>query len=265
MNPGLDAEFLAAEERRDPDGFRGEYLAELVGSGGAFLDPELVDSAVVSRGELDPDACDSWIAGYDPSFTSDPSAVVLVARDRTVRDRLVVGCVRTWPPPKGRKTEREARRVLEDRVLGEVADLCERYGVRAVCTDNYLPASSTRPCEGVVSGSRHEPLTTASKLELFSGVRARLASGSLELSDDPLLVSGAEAAPLHLPGRRASGGDARLQGTHCDSAIALALAVAYIDKDGPPGTGSRFSLPGEDRASVAVFGISREVEVPSTS
>ena len=49
MNPSLTGQFLEAEERRDPDNYRGEYLAELVGSGGALLEPELVDNAIASR------------------------------------------------------------------------------------------------------------------------------------------------------------------------------------------------------------------------
>jgi hypothetical protein len=61
MNPTLDAGFLAAEERRDPEGFRGEYLAELVGSGGSFLDPELIENNVAGRGELDPGDADGWV------------------------------------------------------------------------------------------------------------------------------------------------------------------------------------------------------------
>ncbi len=36
-NPAIDRGFLAAEERRDPESFRSEYLAEFVGSGGAFF------------------------------------------------------------------------------------------------------------------------------------------------------------------------------------------------------------------------------------
>ena len=38
MNPTLDPGLLALEERRDPDGFAAEYLAQFTGSGGAFLD-----------------------------------------------------------------------------------------------------------------------------------------------------------------------------------------------------------------------------------
>src|SRR5581483_3503570 len=236
MNPTLDRAFLEAEERRDPDGFRGEYLAELVGSGGAFLDAELVESCVASRGELEPNACDAWVAGYDPSFTKDPSAVVLVGRDRTVPDRLVVGCVRSWPPPKARKTVREARRVLEDRVLGEVADVCERYHVKAVCTDNFMPGTVNAALRRRGLWVESMTLTTQSKAEMFSGVRARLAAGSLELYDEPLLVSELKRLRSTFRGGSRQVETPRLQGTHCDTAIALGLAVAYLDRHGPPST-----------------------------
>lgn len=236
MNPTLDAGFLAAEERRDPDGYRGEYLAELVGSGGAFLDPDLIEGCVASRGELDPDACDSWIAGFDPSFSKDPAAVVLVGRDKTIPGRLVVGCVRTWQPPKGRKTEREQRRLVEDRVLGEVCDVCERYRVRAVCTDNYLPSVVNEALRR--RGLWVEPmtLTTGSKVEMFAGIRARLANGSLELFEDPTLIAELKRLRSSFRGGSRQVETPRLQGTHCDTAVALGLAVQWIDKDGAPGT-----------------------------
>ncbi|MBA3841749.1 MAG: terminase, partial [Actinobacteria bacterium] len=39
VNPTLDPAFLSREHARDPEAFRAEYLAEFVGSGGAYIDP----------------------------------------------------------------------------------------------------------------------------------------------------------------------------------------------------------------------------------
>ena len=54
-NPTIDPAFLAAEERRDPEGFRAEYLAEFVGSGGSV--PRRRERAGVRR---------PWRASCDP-------------------------------------------------------------------------------------------------------------------------------------------------------------------------------------------------------
>jgi hypothetical protein len=254
MNPTLDAEFLAAEERRDPDSFRGEYLAELIGSGGAFLAPEMIETCVASRGELDPGDADGWIAGFDPSFTKDPAAVALVGRSRETPDRLLVGAVRTWPPPKGRRRPQGAdRRALEDTLLSEVANVCQRFCVRTVVTDGYAA--------GVVHealrrrGFWVEPytLTTVSKVEMFSNLKARLTAGSIELYDEPTLLAELKRLRSTFRGGSRQIETPRLQGTHCDTAIALALAVQHIDRDRVPGAG----LPGlvrvEDTAGL-VFG-----------
>jgi hypothetical protein len=53
-NPSISPEFLQAEERRDPESYKSEYLARFVGSGGAFFDPDNVAAAVSLRGELRP-------------------------------------------------------------------------------------------------------------------------------------------------------------------------------------------------------------------
>ena len=95
VNPTIDAGFFEAEQARDPESFRSEYLAEFVGSGGAFLDPEVVEAAVADRGELLPEHATSWVAGLDPAFASDPFGLALVGR----RDgQLVLGWVQAWTP-----------------------------------------------------------------------------------------------------------------------------------------------------------------------
>jgi hypothetical protein len=239
MNPTLDADFLASEERRDPDGFRGEYLAELIGSGGAFLDPELIETCVASRGELDPGDADAWVAGFDPSFAKDPAALVIVGRSRENRDRLLVGAVRTWQPPKGRKRPEGAdRRALEDKLLSEVCEVCERYGVRTVATDGYMAGVVHEALRRRGLWVEAHTLTTASKVELFSNLKARLTAGSIELPDDATLISELRRLRSTFRGGSRQVETPRLQGTHCDTAIGLALAVQHLDRDGRPGKGT---------------------------
>ena len=55
MNPTLDAKFLEAERKRDPEFFAREYLAEFWESASQFLPAEMVDAAIVpDRYELVP-------------------------------------------------------------------------------------------------------------------------------------------------------------------------------------------------------------------
>src|SRR5207302_3454670 len=63
VNPTIPTAFFEQEQARDPEGFKGEYLAEFVGSGAAFLDPDRIAEAVADRGELAPEQATGWIAG----------------------------------------------------------------------------------------------------------------------------------------------------------------------------------------------------------
>ena len=51
-NPGVDGKLLEREQRRDPESFKSEYLAEFTGSGDAYLDFDRIE--VADRDELPP-------------------------------------------------------------------------------------------------------------------------------------------------------------------------------------------------------------------
>jgi hypothetical protein len=54
-NPTITAAFLALEQARDPDSYAYEYEAQFLGGGGAYLNEDVIGSAVVDRGELPPE------------------------------------------------------------------------------------------------------------------------------------------------------------------------------------------------------------------
>lgn len=242
MNPTLTEEFLQAEQERDPESYRGEYLAELIGSGGAFIDPESVDLNVAPRLELRPGELVNAVAGFDPSFSKDPAAVTIVGRDFHNPDRLRVGYVQTWIPDKGQKMDAAGRRALEDRLLTEVCDTLQRYGVRTVVTDNYAAGIVNEALARRGFWVEPYPLTMGSKLEMFLAVKARLLNGTLELYEHETLVAELKRLRSQFRGGSRQVETPRLGGTHCDSAIALALAVQFIDRDGAPGTALPFMV-----------------------
>ena len=100
MNPMVDESFLAREEARDPDAYRGEYLAEFLASGSAFLDLERV--SIADRGVLPKAACPSWVAGLDPAFSSDPFGLAIIGKDTSEHPpRLRLGFANAYLPLKG--------------------------------------------------------------------------------------------------------------------------------------------------------------------
>jgi hypothetical protein len=242
---------LARERERDPEGFRSEYLAEFVGGGAAYLDPERVADAVADRGELLPDQATGWVAGLDPGFASDPLGLALVGRvppDLTQLpatlpappDRLVLGLARAWKPARHKATSFEERRAVEDRVVAEVADVCLRYRA-AVVTDQYLAPA-------VVDALRRRgldvwatPMTAASKTAAFGELRARLYGGTPELYPEPTLIAELRRLRARHAAGQASVVNPGVGGSHGDLAQALALAVLAH------GTG-RVGAPGEASA-----------------
>jgi hypothetical protein len=178
---------LARERERDPEGFRSEYLAEFVGGGAAYLDPERVADAVADRGELLPDQATGWVAGLDPGFASDPLGLALVGRvppDLTQLpatlpappDRLVLGLARAWKPARHKATSFEERRAVEDRVVAEVADVCLRYRA-AVVTDQFCAPAVVDALRRRGLNVWATPMTAASKTAAFEWRRIREAGG----------------------------------------------------------------------------------------
>lgn len=251
-NPSIDAAFLAQEERRDPEAFRSEYLAEFAGSGAAFLDPERIEAALVDRMELAPEFCMDWIAGLDPAFSSDPFGLAIVGRDPVDRRQLRLGLVRVWKPSRAKPGSFEERRAIEDAVLDEVAEVCLRYRARVV-TDQYAARSLVDYLQRRGLSVRTEPMTAASKTASFTALRARLNLGGLELYPEPGLVSELRRLRTRYAAGAPSVVNPRAGGSHGDMAQALALAVFEHDRHGVGGGfdewGRRFDARRADRAN----------------
>lgn len=222
VNPTLDPSFLSREHARDPEGFRSEYLAEFVGGGGAFLDPERIAAAVADRAEIPPEHGTMWVAGLDPAFSSDPFGLALVGRDPQNQRRMVLGLARSW---RSRSVESfDERRVLEDAVLNEVATICKRYGATVV-TDQYVAGPVTEYLSRRGLNVRAIPMTATSKTAAYTELRARLYTHGLELYDHPELVQELRRLRTRYAAGHAAVVNPRVGGSHGDMAQALALAV----------------------------------------
>lgn len=233
MNPTVDAAFLAREEQRDPEAFRSEYLAEFVGSGGAFLDPEVIAAAVAERQELPPEAGTGWVAGLDPAFSSDPFGLAIVGRDRANPERLVLGRAQAWQPRRRLRgalskaaglVTFDEKRTHEDAVLEEVAKVCKRYRARVV-TDQFAAPQIVSRLRALGLSVRALPMTASSKTEVFLELRARLNTGELELYPEEQLLGELRRLRTRYTAGSSSVVNPRVGGSHGDMAQALALAV----------------------------------------
>ena len=231
MNPTIAPAFLEQERARDPDGYRSEYEAEFVGSGNAYLDPDVIRQAVTLAGELEPPenpAVVEWFgfaAGFDASFALDPAAVSIVGRDPGDRERLGLALCRAWAPPKRKATSFETRRAREDEVLEEVAEVCLAYGVQAVAIDQFASVAVADSLRRRGLNVRTVPLSARSKSEIFGELKARLLGGSLMLFEDGDLLRELRLLRARYSAGASSVVTPRTGSGHCDRAVSLALAT----------------------------------------
>ena len=228
VNPTPSPALLSAEHALDPEGFRGEYLAEFVGSGGSFIDAHRLTESVSDRGELDRHDCSSWILGLDLGFASDPTGVALVGRDG---GRLRLGLARAWAPQ--RAATFEERRAVEDSVLSDVARIARHFEARVVSDQHFAPQVRDRLLrEGVHVETL--PLTAESKSLAFSELRGRVYDGGLELYPHEDLLRELRGLRAQFKAGRSSVVTPRTSRGHSDMAVALALAVYEQARNGQP-------------------------------
>jgi hypothetical protein len=243
-NPTLDPDFLRGEFERDPHTFEGEYEARFVASGGAYLDVRRLAEAVVDRDELGPRDGTGWVLGLDLGFASDPTGVVLVARDPATPERLRVGLVRKWQPQKARSFEE--RRAIEDSLLADVAEIAHHFNAPVVADQHLAPQVRDFLSRRGVHAETLS-LSAETKSLAFSELRSRIYSGSIELPDHAELLAELRALRAQFRAGRASVVTPRTARGHSDLSVALALGVWKHDRHGVrPGSpdGAHFGAAG---------------------
>jgi phage terminase large subunit-like protein len=225
MNPTISADLLAQEEARDPEGFRGEYLAQFLGSGGAWFDLDRVE--IADRGELAPDAGTNWVAGVDLGFTSDQTGIAIVGRpiDPAEHERMILGFATALVPSKRKAKSKGEEHLIFDETLAKVAEIAKHYGARKVVIDQHQARSVSTYLERVGLTPAKRPMTPTSKDLMFSEVRSRLTDGSLSIYRHETLIAELRRIRTNYKAASSSVVTPRVGRSHCDVAVALALAV----------------------------------------
>jgi hypothetical protein len=118
-----------------------------------------------------------------------------------------------------------ARRIsIEDTVLAKVAGVCREYRAE-VLTDQYAAPSIVDFLRRCGLSVRTVPMTVSSKTDAFVELRARLASGGLELYEVPQLLTELRRLRSKVSAGSSRVVNPRVGGSHGDLAQALAIAV----------------------------------------
>lgn len=238
MNPKLSEEFLKSERvALGESDFRREYGAEFVGGSAAFFEEEAIVAVVGRYSELAPTEGTSWVLGFDPSFSVDPSACAVVGRSKADPKQLIVARVERWQPRlrrfKKRAHSTAAREVVVTSVLDAVARIAKDYDA-VVVTDQHAPATVL---EGLrtrgVAQVRVRSWTGRGQTDAFRAVRAHIYGGTITLPGSSELQAELRSITTS---HRAGSSQVRLPRTgthHADQAVSLAIAVAEVDRRAP--------------------------------
>lgn len=228
MNPAFDRTQVEELRLHDPDTAAREYDAAWTDPEQALLPAAHVDAA--TRPERGPEPLHHYAAAMDPGTRSNAWTLAIRTR-RIITGKPVESIVkvRQWQGSK-------AVPLSPDAVLKEIAAELLPYGIRDIVTDQWAADALRDIARRHGLNVYDVTITSASKLEMFEGMRNLMADGAAEipvcpqLRSDLLLVKkvigrhGVSVVLPHTP-----------DGRHCDYAMVAAqvLAIHVRDPDRP--------------------------------
>jgi phage terminase large subunit-like protein len=233
-NPLVDPAYLAAQEAAlGPDDFDREFNAVFTAGGLGFFEPDRLRAVVGNWKEVLPADGTDWRCAIDPAFARDPFGLAVVGRRRDDGSRLVVGHTQRWLAPKTRRriirTRTDETSQIE-KVVGEVASVCERYGVTRLISDQHLSGTMQSEFEKIGFTVEIAAWTGDSKTAAMRSLRALINTSRIELPDDPVLI--AELGRVRTKLGRDEIETPRTGDSHCD--VALSVAAAVLDHERRP-------------------------------
>jgi hypothetical protein len=220
MNPAFPLAQIEALRASKPDVVAREYDALWVSADSAFLEGTLVDAAARAEPLEEPRVSGAAYTAAMDAATRGNSWTLVIGRGAAGPDglpRVIVALAMQWTGSKTKPLDPGV-------VLGEIAAVCARYGIREITCDAWGadPLASLARQHGLTLRSLTQ--TPQQKFDKFDAVRTLLATQRLELPPVPILVQDLKslrkvathnAIRVDLP-RTADG-------RHCDYAPSVAL------------------------------------------
>lgn len=180
-NPRVIVGEVKAEQAKDPESFKREYLAEFAKSVSGFLSPTLLRAATLIGTKIlppDPRFAGHYTATIDPAFRRDAFAFSIGCM---VDGVYQLSYCEQW---QGTKEAPISPLVA----LGAVARVCAAYGVRVVISDQYHLESLQEIAHSFGLTIEPCPLTNEIKGKMWGDFQGLLSLGKLKLLDNPILL-----------------------------------------------------------------------------
>lgn len=219
---------IADLERRDPQAYRTDFLAEFADGSSNLITAETMDRCCREDGaDLPPWPGCEYVAAMDPATKGNAWTFVIA----TKRDgKKFVVCHRQWTPPKGSSLNAK-------NTLREIALLCSKYGVDTVVSDQWGNDLIRELAEGFGIHVSLFSWTASNKASTFDRLEKEMAMGMVSLPNDRTI-----RGDLLLTRRVATSNGVKIffprtgDGRHGDYAPAIALALRrYLEE--PSDTG----------------------------
>lgn len=223
-NPFITRKRLTTLQRKRPDAFRRESMAEFVDSISGFLPSALVgdaiDSKVTSR-EVFPrkdhpeDGTPYYVAAMDPAFRQDSFAFTILHHDPKlgmVQDRFI-----QWTPELGAPLNPSI-------ILDQINTILQEFRVTLVYSDQYQLESLQQLASDRGFTILGCDFTGQSKAKIFGSLEMMVKQRRIRLLDDPSLYQ----QLVQLEKRKTPNGTIQISapaGKHDDGPAVLALAV----------------------------------------
>jgi hypothetical protein len=136
-NPLITRKKIIQIQKRDPEAFPRESLAQPLKSVGAWLSPEKLTKAIdegiyerdkLPRKDFPGDPIPTYVAAIDPAFRKDSFALTITHHDAKMG--IVQDYIQYWEPQPGEPLKPGV-------VLDEIKTVLDRYGLSAVYSDQY--------------------------------------------------------------------------------------------------------------------------------
>lgn len=212
INPTLDKNWLAAQEKRDPAVFSREFGGVFSGSVNQFLDSELIDEAInPGRAELPPNPKyrGKYFLSLDPAKGGSGRDCYLACLIHYEHNKLVVDLWYEFPATYSGNKKREVNiKVVEDWIIY----IHQKYGCKKIILDQHNSVGTIQRLQQHVAGSRASnrtiidpygrapskvnrgfPIeeltwTSASKCEAYSKMLELFNSGDIEIYPNPTAI-----------------------------------------------------------------------------
>lgn len=222
MNPNLtrESEVIAEEYEKDPASANAEYGAEWRDDVAAFIDPTVVQNAIVAGvHELEPKTGNYYVGFSDAAGGSGGDSFTAAVAHLNPQRFIIVDAIREISPP-----------FSPEAAIVECVRLFKAYGVRKIISDRY---ASQFPVEIYAKhGITCEP-SELSKSEIYSEFLPLINSKKVDLLDHPKLIK--QLCGLERRTSRGSGKDSidHGPGQHDDVANAVCGAAVLASQHRP--------------------------------